>query len=272
MKLPEAKYAERMAKSKQIKFYGLEHTLSAGDGDIWDMRNLTSDHAPVLAVRDRRWRIRKLEKPGGLYSWGKLIWVDGTGFYYDGALKGEVSEGQKHFAALGPNVIILPDKKYYNTETDTFGALEAGWEGRALRFGNGTLYGEEAAANALTAEGAAWAERFRAGDAVTISGCKTHPENNKTAIVREIDGDTMFFYEYAFTLEGEEAYTEEGELTVARTVPDLQYLCENENRLWGCDGRTVYASKLGDPFNWNVYDGLETDAWTITPEIGRAHV
>ena len=45
-------------------------------------------------------------------------------------------------------------------------------------------------------------------------------------------------------------------------MPDLDFVCVNENRLWGCKGDTIYASKLGDPLNWNVYDGLSTDSWT----------
>ena len=51
-------------------------------------------------------------------------------------------------------------------------------------------------------------------------------------------------------------------VTVARTVPDLDYICVCDNRLWGCKGDTIYASKLGDPLNWNVFDGLSTDSWT----------
>lgn len=43
----------------------------------------------------------------------------------------------------------------------------------------------------------------------------------------------------------------------------LRYICENENRLWGCDDTTIYASKLGDPFNWNVYEGLDTDSYAV---------
>ncbi|CAN4034983.1 hypothetical protein PKCEKB_PKCEKB_19180, partial [Dysosmobacter welbionis] len=99
------------------------------------------------------------------------------------------------------------------------------------------------------AEGVDWADYFKAGDAVTIAGCTKHPENNKTPVIREIDGDKLYFYEYIFTLDGEDGvtpYTETGELSVSRTVPDLLFVCENENRLWGCDKTTIYASKLGD--------------------------
>ena len=51
--------------------------------------------------------------------------------------------------------------------------------------------------------------------------------------------------------------------SVKREVPDLDFVCVNENRLWGCKGDTIYASKLGDPLNWNVFDGLSTDSWSV---------
>lgn len=166
---------------------------------------------------------------------------------------------------MGAYIVILPDKRFYNVETDTFGSMEAHWSGDRVTFTNGSLFGEDADANTITAEGIRWEDYFRSGDAVTISGCSKHAENNKTAIIREINGDQLSFYEYAFKLEGEEGYTEEGAITISRTVPDLQYICENENRLWGCTGSTIYASKLNDIFNWNVYDGLESDAWAVEP-------
>ena len=78
-----------------------------------------------------------------------------------------------------------------------------------------------------------------------ISGATTHTENNKTAIIREIDGDNLRFYENTFTIsDGGDSET----LQLSRTVPELDYICENENRLWGCKGDTIYASKLGDIF------------------------
>lgn len=265
MRLPAMKYADRIRKNTQVKFMGLNRTLSAGDGDLADMRNLTPDHAPVLAVRQKRKKVATLAEPGGLYSWGELAWVDGDGFYYGGERKGTVSKGKKTFASLGNDILIFPDKARYNIASGEFGSLEASWMGQGVKFGGGTLYGEPAEANALTAAGVAWGEKFKPGDGVTISGCTKIPGNNKTAIIREINGDTLHFYENTFTLAEGKEYTETGNLTVARLVPDLKYLCENENRLWGCDDRTVYACKLGDPTNWYVYDGLTTDAWAVTP-------
>lgn len=65
--------------------------------------------------------------------------------------------------------------------------------------------------------------------------------------------------------------TQSGGLTVKRTVPDMDYVTECGNRIWGCkygmvDGKPVneiYASKLGDFKNWNCYMGLSTDSFAV---------
>ena len=266
MKLPSIVYQDGIRKGTQVKFGGLNHNLGAGDGELWDMRNLTSDYYPLLASRGRRRLFRTLTKGNGLFSWDALAWADGTKFFYGGIERGSVEDSEKTFCALGAYLIILPDKKYYNTLTGEFGSLESEWAGTSLTFTNGKLFEEEAKANTIQCAGVDWSAYFKAGDAVTISGCTKHTENNKTPVIREIDGDKMYFYEYAFTLDGDKGetpYTESGNMTVRRTVPMLRYICENENRLWGCDDTTIYASKLGDPFNWNVFEGLDTDSYAV---------
>lgn len=270
MKLPSMKYTDRIQKLQQVKFKGLHHSLEAYDGELFDMKNLCSDYAPVLSVRPPRYLLRKLESSGGIFDWDGLAWVDGTEFFFKGEKKGTVSEGEKTFASIGPYIVILPDKCWYNVDTDEFGSMEASWSGGKLTFDNGLLYDTEAAANAIICEGMDWSTLFRVGDAVEITGCTRHPENNQSIIIRAIDGCKLYFYEYSFTLEDDATYTEEGALSISRKVPDLKFICENENRLWGCDDDTIYASKLGDIFNWNVFDGLETDSWAVTPgAVGR---
>lgn len=53
---------------------------------------------------------------------------------------------------------------------------------------------------------------------------------------------------------------------VERLVPDMAFVTEAMNRLWGCnaDGTEIYASKLGDPTNWNCFEGISTDSWAVT--------
>ena len=56
------------------------------------------------------------------------------------------------------------------------------------------------------------------------------------------------------------------EAKVERIVPEMSYVIECQNRLWGCskDGHEIYASKLGDPTNWQVFQGISTDSWAAT--------
>ena len=56
------------------------------------------------------------------------------------------------------------------------------------------------------------------------------------------------------------------DVSVERKVPDMAFVTECNNRLWGCsqDGHEIYCSKLGDVKNWYVYQGLSTDSWAVT--------
>ncbi len=259
--LPEMRYADGITKKQTVEFSGYDHRVGAGDGALWDMENLTGEHYPVLASRRPRWIVGRLERPNGLYGRDGLYWVDGTGFYADGVLVGQVEDSPKRFASLGAYVLVLPDKVCYNRLTGEFGSLEASWTGLCY-FQDGLYAGEEAAGSTIYCEGARWGDFFSAGDAVSIAGSALE-ENNTTLIVREIEGDYLRFYENSFTV------SENGEtLTVSRDVPDMDFLCENENRLWGCREDTIYASKLGDVFNWNVFDGLSTDSYAV--DVGSA--
>lgn len=143
-------------------------------------------------------------------------------------------------------------------------SLEAGASFSGVTFKNGTYKDVEADCNTMEFSVDVTGLGFKEGDAVTIRGCTKHPENNKTAIIREIEGKQLRFYEFAFVLDGENGdteYKETGTITLSREVPELDLIMALDNRLWGAKDDTIYASKLGDPSNWNVFDGLTTDSW-----------
>ena len=258
--LPTMIYRDGIRKYSTVKFAGYNHTEAACDGGIYDMTNLTGDHYPVLASRKSRYRVRMLNIPNGMCAYDGLFWVDGTGFYANGVQKGMVENSRKRFCALGNYVVILPDKKYYNRLTDEFGSIESEWTGN-VKIANGSYAGEDAEANTITAVGVDFSEYFREGDAIEISGCTNHSVNNRTLIIREIDGANLHFYENSFII------SEDGDsenVTLSRKMPDVDFICQNENRLWACKGDTIYSSKLGDIFNWNVFDGLATDSYAVS--------
>lgn len=64
----------------------------------------------------------------------------------------------------------------------------------------------------------------------------------------------------------------EGTVRADRKAPRMQYVCECNNRLWGCfkgmqDGENVneiYASALGDFKNWRKYAGTSQDSYAVS--------
>lgn len=99
---------------------------------------------------------------------------------------------------------------------------------------------------------------FKAGDGLEISGCTSFPGNNGSRVVRSVSGRTLTFTNNIFS-----AGTEAGTVLIQRKVPDFTCICECDNRIWGAEGTTIYASALGDPTNFFVYDGLATDSYSV---------
>ena len=242
----------------QTEFRGYDHRPAAEDGSLWDMENLSGRYAPALSPRAPRGRLQDVPGPQALFAGEKLCWAADGGFWYGGERKGELSPVPKRMAELGGMILIFPDGAFYEPAADVFGSLGAEVSFGGAIFEDGTLYGVPAAANTLRCDSVDFSAVFSPGDGVTISGCAALPENNLSIIVREIseDGHRLRFYENSFT-----AGSESGTVTVKREVPALEHVCVNDNRLWGCSGDTIHASKLGDPRNFNVFDGLSTDAW-----------
>ncbi|MBR3815132.1 MAG: hypothetical protein IKJ27_00225 [Clostridia bacterium] len=67
-------------------------------------------------------------------------------------------------------------------------------------------------------------------------------------------------------------YLLEGSVTVERKVPDMDFVIECNNRLWGCKyglvgGKVVneiYACRQGDFKNWFAYLGISTDSYAVS--------
>lgn len=102
-------------------------------------------------------------------------------------------------------------------------------------------------------------QKFKVGDVVKSLGC-LNDKNNTSFKISRIDGLTLYTESDIFT----EA-TETGFITVERKIPDLDYICEHNNRIFGCSNadNTIYASALGDPTNFFDYTGISTDSYAV---------
>ena len=61
-------------------------------------------------------------------------------------------------------------------------------------------------------------------------------------------------------------FTNSQNITVSRTVPEMDFVAEMDNRIWGCssENHEIYACKQGDPKNWWCYMGLVSDSYAAT--------
>ena len=115
---------------------------------------------------------------------------------------------------------------------------------------------------------------FKEFDGVTLSGI-TIPTleedyNDKTHVIYAKGDDYIVVIGI---LDSPEGYVQEGWINASRWMPDMDFLIESNNRLWGCryglnrDGDIVnelYACKLGDFKNWNCFMGISTDSYYVS--------
>ena len=114
--------------------------------------------------------------------------------------------------------------------------------------------------------------QFAQYDGVNISGIVKNGamELNGAAVVWARDDDYIVVTGLLDTTVNQTVG--EGAVTVKRSMPDMDFVIESGNRLWGCkygyvDGKTVneiYASKLGDFKNWNCFMGISTDSYAAS--------
>lgn len=118
---------------------------------------------------------------------------------------------------------------------------------------------------------------FAANDGVTLSGCELASGSdelkeqvaalNGGQVIQAVDDDSIVVVGLI-----DQVCSQTGGVGAARNIPQMDYVCECGNRLWGChygveSGTTlneVYACALGDFRNWSRYEGLSTDSYTAS--------
>ena len=312
-------------RQTQDVFAGYNHNLRISDNEFYDMRNLTSDVAPVLSPRKARGLYLQAGNVQGMIAKDSLCYIDGSYFVInayrvDMGLSTEDEDCQKKLISMGAYVIILPDKKYINTADLTdWGNIDAEVTTTApVTFSpckqDGTTFTpdyiqaeepEEPANMALwmdtsvtphslkqwSSSAGMWSSiattyikiqcpgigkafsqydgiQVTIPDGLTADTASQLEALNGAAIVHACDDDSL-------TVVGllDEVTTIEDHITVSRKMPLMDFVIENDNRLWGCrygpnnKGEVVnelYACKLGDFKNWNCYMGISTDSYAVS--------
>ena len=298
-------------------FGGYNHNLRIGNGEFYDMHNLSSDNYPVLSPRRPRGVYATPSIPQGMVSKDSLCYVDGGDFIineYRVPMGLTVDDSPKTLISMGAYVIIMPDKKYINTADLTdYGAIEAtvktsGTVTFSLCKVDGVEY-ENAVTQSTApsnpqnmdlwidtsstphvlkqyaATSAMWSAvattyikisapgiglPFNVNDGVTIEGVESEALADLNAsMVVWARGDNYIVVTGIL----DKVTTQTSSVTVSRKMPNMDFVIESGNRLWGCrygvalNGEVVneiYASKLGDFKNWNCYAGISTDSYAAT--------
>lgn len=315
-------------------FGGYNHNLRIGNGEFFDMKNMTSSNYPVLSPRGKRGVYAEPANPQGMIAKDTLCYVDGQNFVMDEyiidmGLSTEEGDCPKTLVSMGAYVIILPDKKYINTaDISDHGSIEATVTTTApvsftLCRMDGTDYAAEFTQTTEPADPAnmtlwvdtsstphtlkQWSETngmwvaiattyvkissagigasFEKYDGINISGLKgevlydsvTGQAIQNSVELEALEGTAVVWdkSDDYIVIVGmlDITRTISNSITVSRTMPNMDFVIESENRLWGCrygiaaNGEVVneiYASKLGDFRNWNCFMGVSTDSYAAS--------
>lgn len=314
-------------------FGGYNHNLRIGEGEFYDMKNLTSSDYPVLSTRPQRGIYGypdtdtnipsgaiKVKNPTGLIDKDALCYVDGANIVINGYAidMGLATDTPKQLISMGSYIVIMPDRKYINTANyGDNGSIDASFDTERATFtlcrADGTSYDNAPPSDEAPKDpkdGDLWIDTsdgghslkqwsyvnqewvsiattyvrimfhqytipFNAGDGVTISGITDENllDFNGTMVVQAVGNDCDGDYIVVIGMLGVNEVSMRGGLTITREMPDMDFIVESGNRLWGCKYgfnkfgnfvNEIYASKLGDFKNWNVFAGISTDSYTAS--------
>lgn len=234
------------------------------------------------------------EITGYTYRNGILVYTTAEGIYLDGkgtltAIQG-LSAGNKTLVNIGAYIVILPDWAVINTadaENPVMIAKGSLLIGNLLEYNQNQtrptvsiykLFYVDAPTAEVTASGLA------VGDSVKLSwtygkrkmsrqltinniGIESYTGSGMTSIGFDTSDipNTMWFYTEGRAMDNFRVPRITG-ATIQRVMPDLDYVVEYNNRLWGCSSKNheIYCSKLGEPLVWGAYSGISTDSWAAT--------
>lgn len=118
------------------------------------------------------------------------------------------------------------------------------------------------------------AKDFKEGDGVKLSGIPQLPDlDGKISVIQKAYHAEDTTNDYIIVVGITDVDFTVLDLTVERKMPLMDHVIESNNRLWGCryglsaNGEIVnelYASKLGDFKNWNVFSGISTDSYVVS--------
>lgn len=249
-------------EERVLQFKGYNKKTVIDDGEMRDMYNLSSDEYPCLYQRKPRGIFSEVyRKPTAMIVKDKKLAVISEGqFYYDGTMYPSLKlSDQTQMVAINTRICFFPEKKFFNVRTKATGELASEVNinvETTVSVTTSTIY---------FAESKELSGKFTAGDAVQITS--SDERLNISAVIQSMDNESITFPEETFVsvlAEGEsEIEVMVQYINIVRNCPDLDFVMESNNRLWGVSNvdNTIYACKLGDPTNWAYFQNTTIDSY-----------
>lgn len=285
MRLANLRYIPQIRTSVVSSFRGINKCEDIADDEFVEARGVSLRNYPAICSRSKEgilYKNRIKNKRGAMeeiiirevfYHEGNIFLLSHNKIFngvklikYENELAEDSVKGSNIIAnnnvnlslftvTLGSYICIFPIKQIYDTNTNKLLNMEVSHSETNVVFEptfNGSTFTRIRIANASLF--------FRKYDAVNISGCINN-DFNTTKIITEITNEYIVVVGKLL-----QAFTNGDRLVLTRKIPEIKHACEARNRLWACsdNGKEVYASKLGDPFNFNSFEGIATDSYAAT--------
>lgn len=244
--LPKLTSGVRRTVSKQTVFGGLAGRVGATGDKIGDMLNMTSEFYPAMSVRNGWRRMSDLfaedAVPNGIFYYKQLYVVcDKTLYRVLSAgiatpLYTQLSDTPKSMTAFNEKLYIFPDGVIVDLQTEAVSLIDVD-----IRLSSGVTFED---CDIVSSDYNFQANGFSAGDGVvvTVYGTLEGVKETHRYTVLSVSGKRM-------TLDGKP--TMSGVYwRIQRSAPALEGVCVAQNRMWGFQGKNIYACAEGNGCNW----------------------
>jgi hypothetical protein len=260
---------QAIGKSKQMigVFGGLNQSSVGADNEFLDMKNVSSRLYPSLTLCEQSVPFADLSEPFQFFWKNDNYFITADTIMKQGEngkrLKLNRKDLDRTLVGMGAYICIFPDKQVYNTATGELLDMEASY----TQSGSISIAPVSEGSSFVKIQGTNLGKAFKKDDVVTLSGFTQYTDVlNGAKAIKEIGDNFIVITAVDENGAALRSITEESGVKIERKLPDLDFVCEFNNRLWGCSSANheIYASKLGDPTNWNSYQGTAADSYAVS--------
>lgn len=260
---------QAIGKNKQMigVFGGLNQSSVGADNEFLDMKNISSRLYPSLTLCEQSVPFADLSEPFQFFWKNDNYFITADTIMKQGEngkrLKLNRKDLDRTLVGMGAYICIFPDKQVYNTATGELLDMEASY----TQSGSISIAPVSEGSSFVKIQGTNLGKAFKKDDVVTLSGFTQYTDVlNGAKAIKEIGDNFIVITAVDENGAALRSITEERGVKIERKLPDLDFVCEFNNRLWGCSSANheIYASKLGDPTNWNSYQGTAADSYAVS--------